>query len=237
MSICLIFRMCAVKVPMDPLYAATAERYPVMAEDVHFLSRGKTGYLLFVEYGDNRTFDHSGQILRNWHLVGLGEEDDLIRLALYLAGDCVGGNARFANASSTQPEALIAKIRTTLKTAVPLSSLPGTFKDFPVHVDVRWLTGDAERCDERYADKKAQLLAHPHTHTMLTNRIAERPRFSPYCEAPQGFELDEDHPDFAVDLGWMLRVGELTNGAHVLKLPLFFSKDHVLDNIHREQNR
>jgi hypothetical protein len=85
----------------------------------------------------------------------------------------------------------------------------------------------------RYADKKAQLLAHPHTHTMLAHRIAERPRFSPYCEAPQGFELDEDHPDFAVDLGWMLRVGELTNGAHALTTAtLIFSKDRALDNIH-----
>lgn len=232
MSVCLIFRMCAVTMPMDPLYAAMAERYPDPKADAHYFIRGRAGYLLFIEYGDNRTFDHSGRILRRWHLVGLGDEDDLIRLALYLAGDCVGGNARFSNSPSTQPEALIAKVRATLKTAVPLASTRGLFKNFPVDVDVGWLTGDAHSVGEQNAYKKAQLLAHPHTQTMLAHRITERPKFSPYCEAPQGFDLDEDHPDFALDLGWMIRFGEMTNGANALRLPFNHNKERALDFIH-----
>ena len=72
----------------------------------------------------------------------------------------------------------------------------------------------------------------PHTETMLARRIVERPKFSPYCEAPQGFDLDEDHPDFALDLGWMIRFGEMTNGAHALRLPFNHNKERALDFIH-----
>ena len=47
MSVCLIFRMCAVTMPMDPLYAAMAERYPDPRR-MRLLHPGCAGYLLFI---------------------------------------------------------------------------------------------------------------------------------------------------------------------------------------------
>lgn len=97
----------------DIIYHSVAARLP----------KERTGQAedLFVwawQIGASNCYDHFGRRSRNWALASLGTREQVMRTAIYMAGDCAGGMLKLGSANGwATPETLIAKMRRKLQKA------------------------------------------------------------------------------------------------------------------------
>lgn len=128
--------------------------------------------------------DHSrpggvGRRSRSWSMASFGCRDQVLRTAIYFAGDCEGSMLKYKSASSgCKPETLIRSVRQLLIEADKMRDMPWAFKDQSLRFTLKSPTASAaSETEKRYSiDEIGQFFAdHP---DWLSTRIANGSSFA-----------------------------------------------------------
>lgn len=162
------------------IYHQAIERLPTQCTGLHV-----DLYFWMWQIGSSNCYesDHQrpggvGRRARSWKMASFGTREQVMRTAIWMAGDCEGGMLKLRSASTgIQPETLIRSVRKLLADADKTDGQKNRFGDGGLHFSLR-RPASGEIAEKTYERVEDFFLDHPHWLSQKINYASSNARVS-----------------------------------------------------------